>query len=585
MSRRSLRLGDGLLDRSLPHSSASFSVGGADWKSTRSSKSGRSQQLSVSCSESLLVHTPRKQAVHSFHNSSLHSVASDASLISSLLDESSIQETTLVDTLWESTIVAEQSTILADRTLIGSDGSCTKHPPHTLSTVYCQDCEDQQDRRESTYRPSFKYTSSSSCREPADPDTSIIYSRDRNRKSRTGVLVSVWDRSAACVLSLLAVLCHHLLKHRPVTDVLQLWCERSVLCVRSAAACCASVLTLTLQVCRGLVLQTDPRLRARSSHCRVMNLRESSTHQEEVHPNGSLCDDCKEKQHSVSSPPSSWSSVASCALGLVWSAAVLTGKSAADVCRWLSRRWRHMKTSFPLTRSPLRLLLLLPLLLLLFSLCWFGPAGLWSVLPAVPVTEWSAALPDAPRPSSVSSLLSSQSGPVEGAVEEEREVQVYEEALYSRAPPADTERGEEENAAAGEESVRLERLEQSLTALWGQVETGGRQAEQRHREVLRLYADLQQQQQVSAQSGGEESWLSGLLDQQLDQIRTQLEEERRTREQTREQDLLQQQRDSSRLDELERQLKTLAARTQEVQWRHEASTTTSPSPTLPAAVR
>ncbi|XP_034534769.1 uncharacterized protein LOC117809305 isoform X8 [Notolabrus celidotus] len=505
MSRRSLRLGDGLLDRSLPHSSASFSVGGADWKSTRSSKSGRSQQLSVSCSESLLVHTPRKQAVHSFHNSSLHSVASDASLISSLLDESSIQETTLVDTLWESTIVAEQSTILADRTLIGSDGSCTKHPPHTLSTVYCQDCEDQQDRRESTYRPSFKYTSSSSCREPADPDTSIIYSRDRNRKSRTGVLVSVWDRSAACVLSLLAVLCHHLLKHRPVT--------------------------------------------ARSSHCRVMNLRESSTHQEEVHPNGSLC------------------------------------KSAADVCRWLSRRWRHMKTSFPLTRSPLRLLLLLPLLLLLFSLCWFGPAGLWSVLPAVPVTEWSAALPDAPRPSSVSSLLSSQSGPVEGAVEEEREVQVYEEALYSRAPPADTERGEEENAAAGEESVRLERLEQSLTALWGQVETGGRQAEQRHREVLRLYADLQQQQQVSAQSGGEESWLSGLLDQQLDQIRTQLEEERRTREQTREQDLLQQQRDSSRLDELERQLKTLAARTQEVQWRHEASTTTSPSPTLPAAVR
>ncbi|XP_034534772.1 uncharacterized protein LOC117809305 isoform X10 [Notolabrus celidotus] len=473
MSRRSLRLGDGLLDRSLPHSSASFSVGGADWKSTRSSKSGRSQQLSVSCSESLLVHTPRKQAVHSFHNSSLHSVASDASLISSLLDESSIQETTLVDTLWESTIVAEQSTILADRTLIGSDGSCTKHPPHTLSTVYCQDCEDQQDRRESTYRPSFKYTSSSSCREPADPDTSIIYSRDRNRKSRT----------------------------------------------------------------------------ARSSHCRVMNLRESSTHQEEVHPNGSLC------------------------------------KSAADVCRWLSRRWRHMKTSFPLTRSPLRLLLLLPLLLLLFSLCWFGPAGLWSVLPAVPVTEWSAALPDAPRPSSVSSLLSSQSGPVEGAVEEEREVQVYEEALYSRAPPADTERGEEENAAAGEESVRLERLEQSLTALWGQVETGGRQAEQRHREVLRLYADLQQQQQVSAQSGGEESWLSGLLDQQLDQIRTQLEEERRTREQTREQDLLQQQRDSSRLDELERQLKTLAARTQEVQWRHEASTTTSPSPTLPAAVR
>lgn len=35
MSRRSLRLDDGLLDRSLPHTSASFSVGGTAWRSSR----------------------------------------------------------------------------------------------------------------------------------------------------------------------------------------------------------------------------------------------------------------------------------------------------------------------------------------------------------------------------------------------------------------------------------------------------------------------------------------------------------------------------------------------------------------------
>ncbi|KAG7218560.1 hypothetical protein INR49_020195 [Caranx melampygus] len=62
----------------------------------RSLRSHRSQHHSVSCSESLLLHTPLHSSVQ-LHNSS---VASDASLLSSLLDESSIQETTLVDSLW-----------------------------------------------------------------------------------------------------------------------------------------------------------------------------------------------------------------------------------------------------------------------------------------------------------------------------------------------------------------------------------------------------------------------------------------------------------------------------------------------------
>lgn len=82
--------------------------------------------------------------------------------------------------------------------------------------------------------------------------------------------------------------------------------------------------------------------------------------------------------------------------------------------------------------------------------------------------------------------------------------------------------------------MQLVRLEESLMALWERVEAGGRRAEQRHGEVLRLYADLQQQQLVSAQSGGGiEPWLSGLLDQQLEQLRSRLDEERQQREQVR----------------------------------------------------
>ncbi|XP_042369796.1 SUN domain-containing protein 1-like, partial [Plectropomus leopardus] len=79
--------------------------------------------------------------------------------------------------------------------------------------------------------------------------------------------------------------------------------------------------------------------------------------------------------------------------------------------------------------------------------------------------------------------------------------------------------------------------------------------------------------------------MSSLLDLQLDQIRRQLDEERRHREQSRQQDLLQQQSQTSRLDQLELQLQTLAARSEEVQRRGGASSTVSPSSsTLPAAV-
>ncbi|XP_023257034.1 SUN domain-containing protein 1-like [Seriola lalandi dorsalis] len=525
MSRRSLRLDDGLLDRGLPHASASFSVGGGSWRSTRSLKSRRSQHHSVSCSESVLMHTPRKPAGQSLHNSSTHSVASDASLLSSLLDESSIQEATLVDTFWgldnnvdpkESTIIVEQSSVLANSTLIGPDSHCAKHPVQTLSQVYCKDCELHSDRKESvtTYRSSSEYTTTTSSLvtgpRPSDhrePETSTVYCRDRGRKSRT----------------------------------------------------------------------------VQSGHCGVMSLKESTTNQVELHPNGSLCDDCKEERRpemdtvtsssSSSSSSSSWSSLASCLLGLMWSVTVFTGlfassalylcqltqraasavwpltkkmcsasrsagRSAGEVFRWLGRRWHHMATSFLLTRFPLRLfLVLLPLLLLLFSLCWFGPAVLQSVLPAVNVTEWRTAVSDVPGLSPVYSFMSAQSQSAEAAVEESREVPPYVEPLYSRPP-----------AAEEEELARLIGLEQTLTALWERVEAGGRRAEQRHREVLRLYTDLQQQQ-------------------------------------IRQQDLLQQQSQTSRLQQLELQLQALAAKTEEMHWRREAAPTASPPPaTLPAAV-
>ncbi|XP_078135857.1 uncharacterized protein LOC144536536 isoform X2 [Sander vitreus] len=479
MSRRSLRLDEGLLDRSLPLGSASFSVGGVGWRSTRSLKSRGSQH--ASSSKSLLLPTGQ-----SLLNSSVHSVTSDASLLSSLLDESSVRESTLVDTFWESTMVAEQSTVLADCTLIGSDGRCPKHVAQTISRVYCKDCE-LSDR---THVSASKYS---------EPETPTIYCRDRIRKSKTGVLASLW----CCVLSLLS---HH------------------------------------------LTLQKRFYWTARSSLCGVMNVRESPAGQKELHPNGSLC------------------------------------KTAGDVFKRLNRRWHRMTTG--LTRFPLRLLLLVLLpLLLLFSLCVLGPAALQSVLPAVNITEWSTAVSDVSGLSSVYGLVSSQSQVAPGATEESGEV----ELLYG-PPPAAAE--EEATVAEADESARLGRLERSLAALWERVEAGGQQAEQRHTELLHLYTDLLQQQQleqqlVSDQSAGDavQPWLNGLLEQQLEYLQRRLDEERRQTEQSRQQDVLQQQSQTTRLDQLELQLQKLAARTEEMQRRQEAATTVSPLPTtLPAAI-
>uniref|UniRef100_A0A3Q4B442 SUN domain-containing protein n=1 Tax=Mola mola TaxID=94237 RepID=A0A3Q4B442_MOLML len=77
--------------------------------------------------------------------------------------------------------------------------------------------------------------------------------------------------------------------------------------------------------------------------------------------------------------------------------------------------------------------------------------------------------------------------------------------------------------AAVDDLARLIHLERSVAALWEQVEAGGQRAEQRHREVLGLYADLQQQ------SGGHEASLS----LQLEFLRTRLDEERMQSEQVR----------------------------------------------------
>ncbi|XP_061667299.1 SUN domain-containing protein 1-like isoform X9 [Syngnathoides biaculeatus] len=175
MSGRSLRLDGSRLDRDLPLCGASCSAGGNGW-TNRGLKSRRPRQLSASRSESFLAHTPRKPS-----DLSLHGDVSDASLLSSLLDESAVRERSAVDAFWdvdhdldpkESTMMEEQSSVLANSTLIDSDGH---RPKHSLSRA------SRKDRDYGTPKPP---SPSERSRSPAS-HASDVRCGDRSRRAAT----------------------------------------------------------------------------------------------------------------------------------------------------------------------------------------------------------------------------------------------------------------------------------------------------------------------------------------------------------------------------------------------------------------
>uniref|UniRef100_A0A3P8XI60 SUN domain-containing protein n=1 Tax=Esox lucius TaxID=8010 RepID=A0A3P8XI60_ESOLU len=209
MSRRSLRLhtttglyGDDSMDPSVNHlyHSASFSAGGVSQRESKLLKSRRSQQHSVSCSQSLLLSTPRKsQHGSQQHNSSLHSVAaSDASLLSSMLDESCIQERTLVDSFWGLDEDAElkERTMTVEQSLCGVNGDINSAQTQTsmLNGSTCKDCTIQSDRKKalpthssSKYSSSAAPCASSSHALPcASSPPSTVYAREKIRRHNTG---------------------------------------------------------------------------------------------------------------------------------------------------------------------------------------------------------------------------------------------------------------------------------------------------------------------------------------------------------------------------------------------------------------
>ncbi|XP_030196418.1 SUN domain-containing protein 1 isoform X3 [Gadus morhua] len=583
MSRRSLRIHTPPHERGSPYGSASFSLGVPPRSEQtpsikNSSKSLRRPRLSVSCSQSLLQ-TPRRPSLHQQHlDSSLHSVASDASLISSMLDESSYQERTLMDSYWgldddedpqDSTILLEHSTALSNSTLVGSgDGRCHSIPAQTqTSMVNGHPCRDYSLPAERKQGPSALHSSTKfpnpSARLPVGPSsalysgaqhqgtsvspaatspTSIIYCRDKSRKGKPASSKSGGDMDSA---------------------------------------------GLGDQKQNSSLSGDDPK-------------------DKPTQPPTIVASSSSPSSSPFSSSDSFLSSVLYLLLGLLWIASSSAGQVGSSVLRWLERGWYHTSSFMSLLKNFLlvwclpnlfRIALLLLLLLLLSALLgWWDPRDVLSSMLPVDGSDWRDVLPLTSFPGLAAMLKPPLEGSGQAAPsppdqaapsppDRSTDLQVFTEPPPHLLPPAmeeEDEAGEGEEASSGD-SERLWLLEQSLAQLWEHVEDSGHRAERMHGEVLGLYQGLRRQQQLvvvepdqaEADRASLEPWLDGLLEDKLAEMKLRLDEDRLHREQTRKQYMAQQKSQAFRMAELEQLLQALTAKMEEVQQRQEAVATTT----------
>ncbi|XP_072523844.1 SUN domain-containing protein 1 isoform X6 [Salminus brasiliensis] len=542
MSRRSLRLhagnshyrDDSLLDSSHNHS-VSYSSGGSVHQENKTLKSRRSHRSTAGSGS--LLQTPVKiqsTSVLQDHNSSMRScTASDASLLSSLLDESCIQERTLVDRFWgldEEGDIKDQ-TVRVDRSFTSvNNGDMNSAQAQTQtttmnSTYICKDCTTTRAESRSALPAysSSKPCSSSSCSyfsssalhlAPGDGASSpytTVYSREKSRRHKSG----------------------------------------------------------------------------HAGYCGTMNVNELVTQKEHQTLSGPLCDDCKGKQTLKTSAVYKQSSRAQQLIGALWFlviftgssllragqrllsagwlitrrilsvlylAAVSPGKAASGAFWWLGTAWYQLVmlmsllNVFILTRClPILrklLLILLPFLLLL-ALWYWGLSSLWAILPAANVTLWKT-------DSSLDSPTTAQT-PIDAATE-----------VHPGITPSYG-HYESMGEASAAHLERLERLEQSLAQLWERVAVAGSKQEKSHGEVIGLYNVLKDELHKNTNRDGLSQWVSDLMEQRVSLLRSEMEKETQQSQQYqnefKEENLAQE----HRLTQVEELIKNVALKTEELQ--------------------
>ncbi|XP_063327893.1 SUN domain-containing protein 1 isoform X3 [Pelmatolapia mariae] len=610
MSRRSLRLqtsashygNENLADYSQNHHSSSSSsyTSTSTRRESRTLRSRKQQSSSNSLSLSLSqAATPRKTLTFSAANTPINSsssllqssTASDAAQITAIVEQPHLRQrtvtttttTTCVDGHWGQTPSHSLSSV-------NGDASTSKSHAALSNGYICRDCSVHSQKMDSfvtqSSSSSLLSSSSSSTFQAAEPSTDAlsstsspftsIYSRDRSRRNKTGVLASM-----------------------------------SNTCIRYSKQALAPIVSLVTVLFNSVVWlgsraksQTG---KAHSSYCGSMNVKDLVTEDaSHLNLNGSLCDDCKGKQvsetHTVLLKQSSrsrrlagalWSvlvyaghcllqpgycvmragkalgsgvgTAAQRVLSLFWMLLAAPVKAGKGLLWFLATGWYQLVSLmsllnvFFLTRCLPKLwkllLLLLPLLLLLALWLW-GPstAALFAYLPAINLTEW--------RPTSPFTFLSnlvpvpaSVPGPAPEAPMEQTPA-----TPVSQVPPVLP-----PVAVSSVDMERLERVERQLALLWERVQQGDQKQEQRHDNILGLYSTLREQLHTQTDRESLGLWVASLLDQRIGVLRGELEQESTQRAQGAELQKQQQESQAARLADLELLLKALSAKTEEVQ--------------------
>ncbi|XP_033886732.2 SUN domain-containing protein 1 isoform X4 [Acipenser ruthenus] len=240
MSRRSLRLTTGHYsdDSYLDTSNSSMSHSGK-YKESRSLK----QQISASKQCALpSQHPPRKALSHSLlTQSSFHSCAGDMSLMTTMLEDSSIQERTLMGSFWG--LDEEGDLKGADATVIMANGDITTAETQTsvINGYTCNESTMLSDRKDALTVYSPSHTASST----------TVYSKDKGKKS----------------------------------SIFRLFREQFLSKSKYAAA---SIVSLLMQLIQNVLLKIGYEAKAHSSFCGSMNVKDVMTGDGHLGLNGSL---------------------------------------------------------------------------------------------------------------------------------------------------------------------------------------------------------------------------------------------------------------------------------------------------------
>ncbi|XP_059387864.1 SUN domain-containing protein 1 isoform X1 [Carassius carassius] len=368
MSRRSLRLhtnsshygDDSLLDSSLNHS-ASFSR-------DQTLKSRRAHH-SVSGTPQI-VQTPRSAStsILQAHNSTLNSCApSNASLLSSFLEESSIQEHTLVDSFWgldedcdvkDQTIIAHYSTVEAKtQTSTAQNGYISKDCPSASPSKNNSSLHDATGHQAPPSTASF-------------PNTTL-YCRDKNRKYKPGVLV------------MLSETCLH---NRKRIAAFVVYICRLLMQMALLKGLLSSVLQCCVQVCKGIACSTATVLRKTLQSVQQKRATNGCANggKEKYYSSMSVKEVVMQKERPKIS-------------SVLW-------KTTSGSFLWLGDFFAKCLPMFS------KVLFLVPFLLFL-ALCYWGPSGLLAMLPSANVTVWSEASYVTPPSTSMGDSEERQSPP------------------------------------------------------------------------------------------------------------------------------------------------------------------------------